>query len=184
MQSMVVRAGVVAQWCGILVLAIVSAGRGTAARGAAFDIWYRPGPEARWTLYGGRATRAEADREAAELTRMAGYETKISGAGEPRPDVVGVEPPLARSTAIRGTTYVARPGLGYGAQWARHWGGWNGWGGAGCCATSTPATGSGGADGGCGSCCSAMAIGWRWRQPIARPPGCTSSNRDRRGCMH
>lgn len=116
-------------WGRVAVLAAACGLAGPVSLGAPFDVWYRPGPEARWTLYGGRGTRAAADAEAAELKRMAGYETKVSAVGEPRPDLVGAEAPLGRTTAVRGTTYVARPGLGYAAGWARHWGGWSGWGG-------------------------------------------------------
>jgi len=108
---------------------------------ASFDVYYRPGPQARWTFYGGRETRAAADAAAAELASATGDETRIVPFGEPHPNAM-VAGPVDRTVAIRGNTYVARPGLGYrpgfyrygyggglgwGGGWGRGWGG--GWGG-------------------------------------------------------
>jgi hypothetical protein len=107
-----------------------------AAAAAPFDVYYRPGPQARGTFSGGRETRPAADAAAADLAKATGDETKVVAFGEPHPNAV-VAGPVDRTMAIRGNTYVARPGLGYrpgsyrwggGAGWGGGWGG-AGWGG-------------------------------------------------------
>jgi hypothetical protein len=125
-----------AAWvCGIVVAAAWSATWPTPLPAAPFDVYYRPGPQARWTFYGGRETRAAADAAAAELAGATGDETRIVPQGEAHPNAV-VPAAADRTVAIRGTTYVARPGLGYRPGYYRYaggpgWGGGWGWGGFG-----------------------------------------------------
>jgi hypothetical protein len=110
-----------------IALTMAATGGATPASAAAFDVYYRPGPQARWTFYGGRETRAAADAAAAELASSTGDETRIVAHGEAHPNAV-VAGPVDRTIAIRGNTYVARPGLGYRPGYYR-WGGGPGWGG-------------------------------------------------------
>lgn len=100
------------------------------ADAAPFDVWYRPSDKANWTFYGGRDTRGAADAAAAEL-KSAGFDTKVSALGDPRPAAT-VGPVEREAIAVGGRGYVRRPGLGYTPGWYGHrggWGGWNGWGG-------------------------------------------------------
>lgn len=112
---------------GVLMHAMAAWGWQPSAAAAEFDVYYRPGPQARWTFYGGRETRGAADAAAAELAKATGDETKVVALGEPHPNAIAAGP-VDRTIAIRGNTYVARPGLGYRPGFYR-WGGGTGWGG-------------------------------------------------------
>jgi len=102
------------------------------ATAAPFDVYFRPDPSARWTLYGGRESRAAAEASAADLQRLGGYETTVAAGGQGAPrelpgdNASAAFVPANRAIAVGGTTYVARPGQGYVPGWYRHWGGWGG----------------------------------------------------------
>lgn len=114
---------------GAVLCALVTWGCPTPAVAAPFDVYYRAGPQSRWTFYGGRETKAAADAAAAELGKATGDETKVVALGEPHPNAAAIAAgPVDRTIAIRGSTYVSRPGLGYRPGFYR-WGGGTGWGG-------------------------------------------------------